>query len=56
MMFFLMGTLMMDPFVGFLNMDKKIKVESAKTFSKAPAKVHVKKLKKETILRKGKSQ
>jgi len=56
MMFFLMGTLMMDPFVGFLNMDKKIKVESAKTLSKAEAKVHVKKLKKETILRKGRSQ
>jgi hypothetical protein len=56
MMFFLMGALMMDPFVGLLKIDKKMKVESAKRLSKAPANVPVKKLKKETILRKGKSQ
>jgi hypothetical protein len=55
-MFFLMGTLMMDPFEGFLKIDKKMKVESTKTVSRAPAKVHIKKLKKGTILRKGKSQ
>ncbi|MEY3431539.1 MAG: hypothetical protein RIS53_437 [Bacillota bacterium] len=55
-MFFLMGTLMTDPFVGFLNLDKKMKMEHAQTRSQTSANVSVKKLRKGKALRKGKSQ
>ena len=54
-MFFLMGTLMMDPFVGFLKIDRKtnVKKPTAKIDS---LEVPIKKLKKERVLRKGKSR
>ncbi len=53
-MFFLMGTLMIDPFVGLLSIDKKTKVKKTRPSIEA-SKVPVKKLKKGTALHKGKS-
>jgi len=54
-MFFFMGTMMIDPFVGFLKIEKKTKVEKETTI-KEELKAPVKKLKKGTVLRKGKSR
>jgi hypothetical protein len=50
-----MGTMMIDPFVGFLKIEKKTKVEKETTI-KEELKAPIKKLKKGTVLRKGKSR
>ncbi len=56
-MFFLMGTMMIDPFVGFLKMDKPNQKTTPKTeMFKEAIVVPVKKSKKGTRLRKGKSR
>ena len=54
-MFFLMGTIMIDPFVGFLKIEKKPNVAISATIKPA-AKQTIKTLKKGTALRKGKSR
>ncbi len=54
-MFFLMGTIMIDPFVGFLKIEKKPNVAISGTIKPA-AKQTIKTLKKGTALRKGKSR
>jgi hypothetical protein len=54
-MVFLMGTIMIDPFVGFLAMDKSKQKTKTKTIPTKKVVLPVKKLKKETTLRKEKS-
>jgi hypothetical protein len=54
-MFFLMGTIMIDPFVGFLKIEKKPNVATSATIKPA-AKQTIKTLKKGKVLRKGKSR